>query len=155
MANLSSFYKENIIEPKKDFEFPLSERFIERDENGEPVLDENGKPVLLKFKMRTLRPEAFMNLSQGMIDVRADRGGQAIKMKEGGISNTSIALVVECLIEPDLRNAALQDSYGVTSVNDLFNAMFEVDEAADLISKANAIHQGNISQQDMVDQVKN
>ena len=148
MGGLNQFYKDNVTPANTEIEFPLSDRFVEKDGDGNTVYDENGEPKYIKFKMRSLKPKKLMDLSTGVVNAK---GGVNI----GEASNTSLALIAECLVYPNLRDAGLQDSYGVTSAEDLANEMFTAGEIKDLITKASNLHDGDKTMEDMVDDVKN
>lgn len=151
MGGLNNFYKQNIVPAGKEIEFILSDRFVERDDNGEVILDQKGEPKLLKFKMKVLKPKRFMDLASGQVGV--DKNG--INLGDDFVSNSSFALLSECLVYPNLRDAGLQDSFGVTSVAELIDEMFTVSEVQDLLDKANAIHNKNVNFEDKVQEVKN
>lgn len=96
-----------------------------KKENGfyaatKSLCDENGQPLQWEFRHVSSREvEAIREECMG--DVSLDKGG-AMPMKMSGYVSKLIAAAV---VEPDLQNTELQDSYGVITPEDLLLAMVD------------------------------
>lgn len=96
-----------------------------KKENGfyaatKSLCDENGQPLQWEFRHVSSREvEAIREECMG--DVSLDKGG-AMPMKMSGYVSKLIAAAV---VEPDLQNTELRDSYGVITPEDLLLAMVD------------------------------
>ena len=96
-----------------------------KKENGfyaatKSLCDENGQPLQWEFRHVSSREVEAMR-EECMGDVSLDKGG-AMPMKMSGYVSKLIAAAV---VEPDLQNTELQDSYGVITPEDLLLAMVD------------------------------
>lgn len=111
-------------------------------------LDEEGKPA--KFKIRAI---------SGKLDAQL-RAQAQIKDEKTGVmefdTNKYMALLATtCISEPDLRNAELQDSYGVKNEVDLLEVMFTAGEYQRLLMKVQKVNGFTETYQDKVKEAKN
>lgn len=151
MGALSAFLAKNVKPAKATESFVISDRFVERDENGKEVLDKKGNPVFAKFTIKALKPSKFMRIASGSVSVSTD--GTALN--EAGATASSMQLIVESLVEPDLRNPDLQESYGVLTPLDLIDAMLTTSEVQKILEHINKMQAGEGTFQDKVEEVKN
>lgn len=111
-------------------------------------LDEEGN--LAKFKIRAI---------SGKLDAQLKAQSQTKDLKNGTIdfdTNKYMALLMTtCISEPDLRNAELQDSYGVKNEVDLLEVMFTAGEYQRLLVKVQEINGFTETYQDKVKEAKN
>lgn len=163
MGKLVNFLKDNIPETGKVVTFTMtkrgddgkpvvvSRRFLDHDEKGNVIVDENGDPKLAEFKMQILKPSEYMQLADGAVSMNQT----TMQVNAKSVTDISMNLVIKTLVEPDLTSVELQDSYGVMTAEELINEMFTPVEFTFLLNKANEIHAGNVSNDEMVDEVKN
>ena len=127
-----------------------------KKENGfyaatKSLCDENGQPLQWEFRHVSSREvEAIREECMG--DVSLDKGG-AMPMKMSGYVSKLIAAAV---VEPDLQNTELQDSYGVITPEDLLLAM--VDDPGEYNRLGICIQKFlglNVRFDDMVEEAKN
>lgn len=128
-----------------------------RKENGfyaatKSLCDENGQPLPWEFRHVSSR-EVEEIREECMGEVSLDKGGAVPKMKMGKYVSKLIAAAV---VEPDLQNTELQDSYGVITPEDLLLAMVddpgEYNRLGIWVQKFLGL---NVSFDDMVDEAKN
>lgn len=151
MAGLSNFLAKNVIPANTTEEFTLSNRFVEYDDDGNLLTDINGNPILAKFTIKALEPSKYMRIATGAVKVSKT----GMDLDDGGMTDTSLSLIIESLKVPDLYDRDLQNSYGVLTAVDLIDKMFTTSEIQILMEKINALHRGEGSFEDQVDEVKN
>ena len=93
MQNLTNFFKNNAIAREDKVSIAISNRF----------LDDGGKPIEWVFK--SLTPS------------KIDKIGLAPKEQR------MLMMLEECVVFPDLKNADLQNSYGVYGVVELIDEL--------------------------------
>lgn len=135
-----AFLKTNKIEKDNEF-IPVSESFV----------GEDGKPIL--WEVRRLTNDEMKSIKKQCI--------KQVKDKRGGISmETDTDKMVSLMaatstVYPDLKNAALQDSYGVMGECELLEAMLSVGELLAYQQEINRINGFDISFDDKVNEAKN
>nr|DAI40721.1 MAG TPA: tail assembly chaperone protein [Caudoviricetes sp.] len=97
----------------KEKEVIVSDRFVRRDENGEPLFDENGKMILRPFKIRALTQEENANLVKAATTVYRDRAGG--KASDFDKLKYSRSLIVAATVDPDFSSKEMCDGCGVVS----------------------------------------
>lgn len=105
--SLNGFFK-NKAKQVDDVRVVVSERF----------LDEEGKPlewVLHPLNSKTVEEITKRNTVTKLVDGK--------KVKEKNEENLNADLLEQVVLFPRLNDAKLQDSYGVTNVNDLLSTM--------------------------------
>lgn len=112
MSNLSRFLKNNKI-VKENTKYKATKSLI--DENGEP-LEWIIKPISTKEN------DAIRDECTTEIPVKGKSGAFRPKLN---ISKYTARLITASVIEPDLNNKELQDSYGVMSAEDLVKEMID------------------------------
>ena len=134
---IQAFFKENVVEAGRTVEFVVSKRFV----------DEEGNPI--PWVLRTMTPRKYIELSNRVAEFK--KGGVAI----GDMGGAMFALMEECVVEPNLKDQELQDSYGAMGVADLLDKMLTTSEFTALNIKLTQMHGGDQPLDEMVDEVKN
>ena len=144
MADLKAFLAENVIHDET-FEFEVSRRF--KDENGEP-LKWTIKPLTYEEDERIAKKyyKVFKNPTSGM------------KMRDLDRQAYSLATTAACIVEPDLNDAALQDSWlkdgQLRNAANTLKAMLYSGELSALMSEIGRIGGGTdgvITEEDLED----
>ena len=118
------------------------------------MLDENGKPLLWTIKpLTTKENEDIRESCTYEVPVK----GKPNMFRPKVNTNQYLAkMIVASVVEPNLNNAELQDSYGVKKPEDLLKEMIddpgEYNEFAMFIQQFNGF---NININDKVEEVKN
>lgn len=136
--SLQAFFKDNAIQADEITRIVVSERF--KDENGEPI----------KWELKPVPPKRFMRLTSGAVKV-SKKG----EVDTGNVDDMTFQLIAETVKFPNLRDEALQNSYGVMNTADLLNAMLSTKEFQYLYKAVNNLHVTDKSLDEMVDEVKN
>ena len=135
-----AFLKTNKI-VKENEEIPVSESF--KDENGDTIL----------WEVRPLTNEEMKYIKKTCV--------KQIKDKRGGVSLETDTDKMMCLmaatstVYPDLKNAELQNSYGVMGECALLEAMLSAGELLAYEQKINSINGFDVSFDDKVEEAKN
>lgn len=140
MSGLSAFLAQNAL-AVENIRYTASRRF----------LDEAGAPVL--WELRCITSAEDEAIREG-----CTRRVPAAKGKY--ITETDAALYLgrlaaQCTVYPDLKDAALQDSYGVMGADSLLKAMLTPGEYADYLLKAQAVCGFDQTFEELVDEAKN
>lgn len=142
-TNLKLFLKEN----KK----PVS---VKKYAATKSITDESGKPLEWTFKaisenvLEELRDECTRN-----VPVTGKPGQYIPKVNTNKLTRMMIA---RCVVEPDLQNAELQDSYGVNNPEALLAAMVDLPgEYANLQNFVSELCGFDMTMEEKVDEAKN
>ncbi len=135
--SLTAFFKENVKDPYVIEEIEVSDRFL---------IDGN----IMKWKLKTLDPDASLQVTDESTIVN-----KASKTTEFKTSIYFKKLVVKSVVYPDLLNAELQDSYGVTTPEDLISKMLNSFEFNRLLEKVRIMNGLDKNFDDLKDEVKN
>lgn len=112
MSNLSAFL--HPVQVSEEKEIIISDRFVQRDEKGEPVKDKAGNYIPVPFKIRSLTQEENDELVKKARRTRRVNG----QLQE---SHDSIAysrsLIVAATVEPDFASEEMCKGYGVLDPN--------------------------------------
>lgn len=142
MSGLSAFFAENAVQEEK-IKFVVSKRF----------LDEKKKPIEWVLKtIDSTREEEIRKQCTKRIEINKKRGQYT---KELDSNKYAAALICECVEYPNLNSVELQNSYGVMSADALIKKMLLPGEYAELADKVQSINGYDITQDEMVDDVKN
>ena len=119
MSDLSLFLKEKKIK-KENIKYKATTSL--RDEKGEP----------LEWELRALQTKDNEKIKKDCTTLKIVNGRQ---ISEFDNKTYTAKVIVKAVVDPDLNNAQLQDSYGVKTAEDLlyemvdnpteFNALFE------------------------------
>lgn len=139
--NFKAFMAENAIK-YKEVEYIASERFV----------DENGKPILWRFRTLT---EAESQKLRAKCKRRVTDARTRQTSIETDNEKYNDLMIEQCVIYPNLNDAALQESYGAVGAAELARTMLLPGEYADLsmaITEANGFDSGMA---DKIKRVKN
>ena len=143
MTNVKSFdafLKKNKVEKEHEF-IPVSESFK----------DEDGKTIL--WEVRQLTNEEMKYIKKQCV--------KQVKDKRGGISVESDSdkmvglMAATSTVYPELKNAELQNSYGVMGEVALLEAMLSAGELLAYEQEVNRINGFDVSFDDKVEEAKN
>ncbi|MFD2170313.1 phage tail assembly chaperone [Tumebacillus lipolyticus] len=139
MSELSMFFAENVLADGIE-ELVVSERFKDSD----------GKPIPWKLRWMT---EAENEEIRKSATKRVKVKGQYVQ--ETSPEDYMAKLVVSSVVFPDLKNAALQNSYGAVGADNLLRKMLLPGEYARLIEKVQEINGFDKDLGTLIDEVKN
>lgn len=115
--------------------------------------DKDGKPVLWEIRAITSqRDEELRKECRKRVPVPGKKG---IYVPETDHDEYLGKLAAECTVFPDLKNAGLQDSYGVKGETVLLKTMLTAGEYADYLTTVQRINGFDISFEDEVEELKN
>lgn len=142
MSNFSKFMKANKIQ-KENVMHPVTKS----------LMDENGEPVLWEIKpLTTKENEAIRDACTMEVPVK---GKPNLYRAKTDMSKYQVKLMCAAIVNPDLNNKELQDSYGVMTPEDLLKEM--VDNPAEYTDLMMFVQQisGFSTLQDDIDEAKN
>lgn len=134
------FLKTNKVEKENEL-IPVSDSFVDAD----------GKPVL--WEVRRLTNEEMKYIRKQCIKQVKDRRGNV--SVETDSEKMMVMMATTSTVYPDLKNAQLQDSYGVMGEGELLEAMLSVGELLAYQQKINEINGFDVSFDDKVNEAKN
>lgn len=142
MNNLSAFLSQNAIKVE-NIKYIASKRF----------LDEEGNPIAWELKnITSLEDEAIRKSCIKKIPISGKRG----QFTQEFDANGYIAkLISACVIYPNLKDAELQNSYGVMGEVELLNRMLIPGELNNLAAKVQEINGLNDTMDELVEEAKN
>lgn len=135
-----AFLKTNKIEKENEL-IPVSDSFVDAD----------GKPILWEVR-RLTNPEMKHIRQQCIKQVKDRRGNVSV---ETDSEKMMVMMATTSTVYPDLKNAQLQDSYGVMGEGELLEAMLSVGELLAYQQKINEINGFDVSFDDKVNEAKN
>lgn len=130
MSRLSSFLKTNVKDSERAKDVYVSDRFSE--------------PITIKL----LSPKELSRCQEKAVTIRN-------KQPHFDSNVYSMELIKASIIEPDLKNAELQDSYGVMSEEELLNEMFTGAEFVKITTIVNEFNSLDESINDKIKEAKN
>lgn len=130
MSRLSSFLKTNVKDGERTKDVYVSDRFSE--------------PITIKL----LSPKELSRCQEKAVTIRN-------KQPHFDSNVYSMELIKASIIEPDLKNAELQDSYGVMSEEELLNEMFTGAEFVKITTIVNEFNSLDESINDKIKEAKN
>ena len=139
--NFKAFMAENAIK-YNEVEYVASERFV----------DENGKPIPWRFRILT---EAESQKIRAKCKKRVTDARTWLTSFDTDIEKYNDLMIEQCVIYPNLNDAALQESYGAVGAAELARTMLLPGEYANLsmaITEANGFDSGMA---DKIKRVKN
>ena len=128
MSKLNDFL--NPVQTKKEKKIIISDRFVERDEEGNILHDEKGDPILHPFTIRSISQE-----ENEMLLKRAKRIEIVNGQKQTTTDSTaySRALVVAATVDPDFSSKEVCDHFGTLDPTQVPAKMLWVGEYAKLL----------------------
>lgn len=130
MGRLASFLKTNVKDSERTKDVYVSDRFSE--------------PITIKL----LSPKELSRCQEKAVTIRN-------KQPHFDSNVYSMELIKASIIEPDLKNAELQDSYGVMSEEELLNEMFTGAEFVKITTIVNEFNSLDESINDKIKEAKN
>lgn len=116
--------------------------------------DKNGDP--LKWRFRAITSDQFNAIRDKCTYSKQIPGKYGQYTKEVNNDQLNDKMIVACTIYPNLENAELQDSYGVSTPEALMHALVSLPgEYADLVEFASNLCGFGTSIEEKVDEVKN
>lgn len=97
--------------------------------------DESGRPV--PFKIRPISFNAFSDLREkySKIEIIENHMKKKVPMKKTNEGALTMELCAKCIVYPNLKNAELQNFYGVVTEVDLVDAMLTMQEMTAISDK--------------------
>lgn len=143
MSKFKSFMKKNKI-TKEEVMYPATIS----------LLDENGKPLLWKLKpLTTKENESIKDICTKESPVK---GKKHMYMPKLDISLYNLKMVCSAVVEPNLNDKELQDSYGVMSAEELLKEMIDSPgEYSDLVAYTQEISGFNQDLNAKIEDAKN
>ncbi|WP_240421659.1 phage tail assembly chaperone [Paenibacillus periandrae] len=140
MSDLSAFYAQNAT-ATVTMEFVVSERFKGKD----------GSPLAWQLRgMTESQNEEIRAAATKRVQVK-----KGVTIPETNPNEYMAKLVVASVAFPNLKDAALQDSYGVKGAEDLLRKMLLPGEYSSLVEKVQQINGFDKEMNELVDEVKN
>ena len=141
-TTLSGFFAENALKVE-NIKYVASKRF----------LDDKKKPIQWEIRSLTSKEdEELRKLCTKRVPVPNKKGQYTM---ETDYNLYLGKLASACTVFPDLKNAELQNSYGVMGDDNLLKTMLTAGEYAEYLSKIQEINGFDVSTEDMVEEVKN
>jgi len=138
--SLQDFFAQN-VQAETVEEFVLSQRF--KNKAGEPI----------KWKLKTLTEEENSSIRKSA--TRTTKGKNGARIQETDQEEFVARLAVASVVYPDLKNAELQQSYGVLGADTLLKKMLLAGEYANLLVKVQEINGFDRDIDEMSEEVKN
>ncbi|WP_438448190.1 phage tail assembly chaperone [Gorillibacterium sp. sgz5001074] len=138
--DLSAFFMEAVPVQATE-EFVVSDRF--RDKEGKPI----------PWELRSLTEEENEELRKASTKRVRVKGGQY--MNETNQDEYIYRIASACVVYPNLKDAALQSSYGVIGAEALLKKMLRPGECTALIQKIQELNGFDKSMNELMDEVKN
>ena len=140
--DLKSFLKQNAIQ-NEIVKYVVSDRF----------LDDKKNPIEWQIRAITSKEDEEIRRTATRKVATSGKRGQFIQEMD---ANKYVGLLATaCTVEPNLNDAALQDSYGVMSADDLLKTMLLPGEYADYLVKVQEVCGFDKSEQNLIDEAKN
>ena len=141
MSGLSGFLAQNAIKTENEHHV-ISDRF----------LDEEGNPI--PWEIRTIDEEFNESIRKSCITRERDRKTKQVNEKTNHPLYLT-RLIIECVVFPNLKDAELQNSYGVMGAEALIKKMLEPGEYSRLLEKVMEVTGFDEDMDDKVEAVKN
>lgn len=135
-----AFLKTNKIEKQNEF-IPVSQAF--QDENGDTIL----------WEVRQLTNDEMKSIKKSCVKQTRDKRGNV--SMETDTDKMLGLMAATSTVYPDLKNAELQNSYGVMGEVALLEAMLSAGELMNFQQEINRINGFDVSFDDKVEEAKN
>ncbi|OPA76621.1 phage portal protein [Paenibacillus selenitireducens] len=140
MSNLSAFFAQNVPTEVVE-ELVVSQRFKGKEE----------KPI--PWKIRSMTEEENAALRKASMKKIKGKGG--VYSQEIDFEEYTARLVATSVVFPELKNAELQQSYGVMGAEALLKKMLLPGEYTVLLQSVQSLNGFDKSEQDLIEEVKN
>ena len=142
-TDFSAFLKEHKKEQAEE-EYAVSKAFV--DENGDPV----------KWRFRAITTEKFNKIKESCTKMKQIPGKRGQYRPETDVDLLNNKMIVACTVYPDLLNTKLQDSYGVSTPEELLYSMVDnPGEYSDLLAFVNELCGFDMSLEEKAEEAKN
>lgn len=141
MSGLSAFLAQNAIEVENE-KYIISDRF----------LDEKGNPI--PWELRAIDEELNESLRKSCTKQERDKKTRNITEKTDHQLYLT-KLIVECVVFPNLKDAQLQESYGVLGAERLIKKMLTSGEYSELLEKVLEVNGFDKDMDELVVEAKN
>lgn len=137
--DIKIFLKENNIKTEK-IEFVVTDRF--KDENGNPV----------KWILKVLSNKELEDLKIKNTIKKTTVKGSSFDFDNKSFSR---AMILSCIVEPNLYNKELQDSYDTLDAYELLQELLTVGEMTRLEEKILELHNYEEKREKEIEKIKN
>ena len=141
MSNLSCFLAQNVIK-EEVVKYIASKRFVD-----------DGKPV--EWELGCITSEEDEQLRKSCTKKVQVPGKKNMFTPETDYDKYLGLLATQCVKFPDLKNAELQNSYGVMGADALLKTMLKPGEYQDLLKKIQEINGFDTGMDELVEEAKN
>ena len=141
MSGLSGFLAQNAVKVENEYHI-ISDRF----------LDGEGKPM--PWEIRSIDEEFNESIRKSCITRERDKKTKQVVEKTNHPLYLT-KLIVECVVFPNLKDAELQQSYGVLGAEALVKKMLEAGEYSRLLEKVMEVTGFDDDMEDKIEAVKN
>lgn len=141
MSNLSCFLAQNVIK-EEVVKYVASKRFVD-----------GGKPV--EWELGCVTSEEDERLRKSCTKKVQVPGKKNMFTPETDYDKYLGLLATQCVKFPDLKNAELQNSYGVMGADALLKTMLKPGEYQDLLKKIQEINGFDTGMDELVEEAKN
>ena len=153
--SLSAFMAQNVAKVE-NHKFVLSSRFVDVEK---PILDNKGEPTgkyePTQWEISCISASENQKLRRDcMISAPLPGGKKGQRTQEFDSAAYQAKLAARCVVFPDLNNAEVQDSWGVSGAEQLITTMLTGGEFDNLIAEIFE-HNGFTDMDEMVDEAKN
>lgn len=148
MSNLSNFL--NPVQVKQTKEVVISDRFVKRDKEGNPILDESGNPVLQPFTIRSLTQDENELLLRKSTRIEFVKGQ---KTETTDTTAYSRALVVAGTVDPDFSSEEMCKAFGVLDPSMIPTKMLLIGEYGRLMKEITTL--SGLNPDDVEEELKN
>lgn len=142
MGKLQDFLLKGKLETAKEMEVVVSPRFA----------DETGKP--LPFKVKAITEAENKEIRKGCQKVSFNKKTRQ-KDTETDTDLYMARLVIACTVEPNFKDAQLQNTYGVVGAETLLNTILNPGEYAELLQAIQTINGFDDDMNELVEEAKN
>ena len=141
-TDFSAFMAQNKLK-RENVKFVASKNFVDKD----------GNPLEWELKaIDNKEDEALRKMCTHQVKIPGKAGRYTLEMD----SNSYLGkLAAACTVYPDLKNAELQNSYGVMGDDNLLKAMLSPGEFAEYCNKVSEVNDFDVDLNDKVDEAKN
>lgn len=141
MSNtLSAFFAQNVPSETTE-DFVVSDRF--KDQDGRPI----------PWKLRSISEEENEQIRKSATEMI--RGANGVRMPQTKSEDYIAKLAVASVVYPELKNADLQQSYGILGADKLLKKMLRSGEYAALVQKVQQLNGYDRDINDLKEEVKN
>lgn len=102
---------------------------------SEAFKNEKGEPIPFRIKPTTFSTFSALREKNSKLEIIENDQGKKVPVKKTNEGALTMALCAKCIVHPNLKDAELQNFYGVITELDLVDAMLSVDEMTKISDK--------------------